>query len=322
MNLFGKNSKKEKYAFCHIPKTAGTSFRKALEKNYNVISDYGLDNPQTHKLIQSFIYDKNDFHGLIKALNKMSFFLSGHHSLNKYIDVVGVDKTVTFLRHPLQQVISHFYHHKKYFNEQREIEEFVKISKFKNSQYRLLKSLPLGMLGYIGITEDYSGSVRMINEYLDLEIVSLVENVNSDRATNIESIDDELKANILQLNSLDEALYNEAVWLHEYRKEFAKLNKVWTHGYAKITPKNNLVGAAYRKDCNKPVNIKIMANNDLVREVLANEFMTEFPKARVPRDRYIRFNVPLGKAVDSSNTIDVVVSDTDQKVNFQPLFLN
>lgn len=324
-HLFSRSKEKtfnKRVLFLHIPKTAGTSLRKALEKKYHVISDYGSSNKETHALILEHICNKSDFYGLCKALEGSSFCLSGHYSINKYLDMVDIGETITFVRQPLEQVVSHFNHFKKHFTEQKAIEEFILQPRFINSQFKMLQPIPIGLIGYVGITEDYNESVKMINQVLGLDIIPLVENVNDQKHTIAETFSDSFRRQLLSINSYDCDLYDEAVWLHRLRKEFAESSKQWTHAYVKVTQQNVLLGAAYRKGCDLPVKLQVMANNEVVKEVEANEYMPEFPKANLPRNRYIRFHLPLNKLVDNSANLDVFIADTNQKINFKPLVLN
>jgi hypothetical protein len=75
----------------HVPKTAGTSFRQALEKYFGqsqVIRDYGPDAPATSEVVQDFLYrneKKKQKPVLIEAIsNSAAKVLIGHFVLRKY----------------------------------------------------------------------------------------------------------------------------------------------------------------------------------------------------------------------------------------------
>ena len=96
--------------FVHIPKTAGTSFRKSAEFYFGsdkVIYDYSTKSPETSELVNNSIYeDKDPFFFSELVHEQLVEFLSGHVPAVKYVHLFGVGQTVTFLRDPIQRVMS------------------------------------------------------------------------------------------------------------------------------------------------------------------------------------------------------------------------
>ena len=98
--------------YLHIPKTAGTSFRKSAEQYFGpaqVLSDYGEQSSSTSEDIRSAVYAENDLASLRETgLEKK--FLTGHFSMAKYREIFPDSPVVTFFRNPVDRVISEYVH--------------------------------------------------------------------------------------------------------------------------------------------------------------------------------------------------------------------
>jgi len=98
--------------FVHIPKTAGTSFRTALMKAFKgkALLDYGPASESTSKEVREHIYGNSPQSRAAIAqllVGKKFGLLIGHVGFAKYRNVVPIDRVVTFIRRPQDQVWSH-----------------------------------------------------------------------------------------------------------------------------------------------------------------------------------------------------------------------
>ena len=306
--------------FVHIPKTAGTSFRVSFENNYKTYNDYGSSSKFTSSEIHSNIYEGNDF-GAFKNIVKQDEFswIAGHVQLAKYIDFVPSTHIITFVRDPIEQLLSHYNHYVKHHGFVGELEVFLNKPFAKNLQSKCLAFMPLGLIGFVGVTEFYDESLALINSQFSLELTSSMENVNEGKKQTVDSIDQHVFEKYEENNSNDIEMYKEACFLHKQRTELQKENKPWTYGVAVINARNVLHGCAFQHVSNEPITLVVKLNNATINNVVAKTYYGAYAKAIFPSDRYIGFQLPLPKGITNEDVIDVYVEETGQKLNFKPL---
>ena len=305
--------------FIHIPKTAGTSFRNALEEERHVISDYGRTSASTSSVVKNYVYKQNDFFEFKKAINNSeNQWLCGHVPLNKFSDFVPIQNTITFVREPVSQVVSHYNHFVSHYDFKGSIEKFATQPGMVNLQSRLLNSLPNGLIGFIGLTEKFDESMDVINQHLGLSLKSTKSNINDSKTVTVDLLTEEQKSIILSKNEKDVHLYKIATFLHQQRLKVLCANQHWV--YAHLMLNNNVVhGCAFYSKISQPVNIVIYKNDLEIIKANANSFYRGQPKFNFPRERYVGFHIPLSKHVSKGDLIDVYVEETGQKLNFKAI---
>ena len=100
------------YIFVHIPKTAGTSFRLSAADYFGknkIVGHYNKESNATSQVVKNFWYESNDKKLYKEMLQKKEKkFITGHICLDDYYEFIPEAKYVTFLRDPLQRVISSY----------------------------------------------------------------------------------------------------------------------------------------------------------------------------------------------------------------------
>ena len=101
------------FVFIHVPKTAGTSLRKIIEKNY-----------RPEQLF--FVYDKHPGFYSINDMKKLKSediknfkIIMGHFPFNKVFFPAEKMRFVTMVREPIERVISYYHHIMTHNNEWR-----------------------------------------------------------------------------------------------------------------------------------------------------------------------------------------------------------
>jgi hypothetical protein len=197
--------------FVHIPKTAGSSFRLAAERQFGpeaLLFDYGPEAAQTSSLVKHWIYERQDSEGFRRAVDGGSFrFLSGHFNRDKYADLPGA-RFVTWLRDPVDRLWSSFRHWRRHQGFEGEFTEFLEQPRRQNQQARILGGRLEG-LSFVGLTERYASDLALFNAAFGTDFWML--RANEAPPGDSERPSDEEVAYARALNDRDQALYEAAL---------------------------------------------------------------------------------------------------------------
>lgn len=159
--------------FVHIPKTGGTSIRKAAAAYFsdeNVLYDYGATAPLTSPLVRELLYEKDDIEGLASQMLKSNIeFLSGHFKRERYHSVLPHATFITWVRDPVDRVLSLHRHRTKTHPNTPDLEEFSRTLAFRNGIVEQAGSEP-DRYAFIGVLERHDESVARLNEIMGLDI--------------------------------------------------------------------------------------------------------------------------------------------------------
>lgn len=166
----------------HIPKTAGTSFRRALEKYHGktqVVRDYGLDEEATTDIVGEYLYcrgAKRTPEALFGAISSNAAeILVGHFRLKKYARFFQPEDVITFVRDPLVRTCSEYLHRRRNKTFDGSFGDFVCKPNMQNFQSQFLEGISEKSI--IGLTERYDESLLFINEYFQWNLKVLKKNV-------------------------------------------------------------------------------------------------------------------------------------------------
>lgn len=224
----------------HIPKTAGTSFRQYLKQQYGkdavIRLDMTLD--QQRIKINEQPYAKNELPPGIKAIH-------GHFNpvqLGRQFDFSVHLRHITWLRHPVDRVISNYFYLKKRLAEeldepgkglnilskmQRTLMEYASDEVNRNRQSKFLAGMPLSQFDFVGIQEHYNEDVAaMAKEFRwDPAIEVPKYNVTGGKR----QVSDADREAIAELNAADMALYEEGLRLRQKRQGAPKIDLLSIH---------------------------------------------------------------------------------------------
>lgn len=305
--------------FVHLPKTAGTSFRIAAEKYFgkeNTFYDYSAEALETSPVIIDKVYEENDPYGLYKVLHERpKSFLSGHFDVSKYGPLYDMVDIVTFLRNPVQQVLSHYNHFKNNYGYTKSLREFAKEARFRNMQSRNLQKIDPRLYGFIGITEEYNASIDLFNAFFNVDFPHMHLNAKDEKSLSFESLKTEEIKHIKKLNAEDMALYKMAKkQLKTYRHLHEKKHP-FTYGFIQKLDKDRIFGLAFQRDSDEPVEIDIYRDKTYLKTVLANRFRPGMVARNVPRKGYVGFDyIHPKKASIGKGTLHAYVRKTGQEL--------
>ncbi|MEL6866383.1 MAG: sulfotransferase family 2 domain-containing protein [Bacteroidota bacterium] len=211
----------------HIPKTAGTSFRNILKQTYGEEGVIRLDINLGNEKIR---VNQQAFEG--KKLDKKVKVLHGHFSpelLHKYFAIGPEVPTITWLRHPVDRVISNYYYLEKRLKEelqeqakglnilskmQRSLLEYAHAQVNRNRIGKFLRGTELEDLHFIGIQDYFSEDLHQMAKAMNWGgITELRHNITGSKY----EVSEADRQKIAELNETDMALYEKALRIREQR---------------------------------------------------------------------------------------------------------
>lgn len=205
----------------HIPKTAGRSFLSILR------SVYGNEHVRH--------YDRKNYNDKINAVK---YFLSELDNKDKiihghfnYSDVKSLhektnSKIITWLRNPVERVISNYgFFKKRIFEstndkelERRKDETLIEYAFLENSRNRMSKfmsGIDLKDYFFVGITEHFNDDIQILSKQLSWSKIDIPRiNDNSEFKSKLPQVSSEEKRKIEELNKEDMELYFKALLIH------------------------------------------------------------------------------------------------------------
>ncbi|HEY4113867.1 MAG TPA: sulfotransferase family 2 domain-containing protein [Rhizomicrobium sp.] len=211
--------------FMHIPKTAGTSLRSALEltlqQDHLLLRDYGGE-PETTPELYRLIYEEGRILEFREQFNdkQRGIFLAGHFPDTKkmgdggaarYWDHFNAESFVTFLRHPVDRVYSEFAHFVNHRGWTAGFEEFVTTKRGRQRCRRmsmLLSGVDFDTFGFVGFMEEFDESLAALRRYLGVDLPARRVNVGNYGTIDPEVLESErYRTMLLDLSQEDIALY-------------------------------------------------------------------------------------------------------------------
>ncbi|MEN8240820.1 MAG: sulfotransferase family 2 domain-containing protein [Chloroflexota bacterium] len=208
----------------HIQKTAGMSFKKILKREYKR-KYYRLN-------IGAEVKDRQAaFQQHLPRIPGDTRVIHGHYYYQDIIEIVNSYPdvpVVTWLRAPVQRVISSYYFFKRKFDEgfrenltllgEFSLLEFAAHQVSRNVMSRVLQGVDLSDLAFVGFLEYLEEDVIYLSKLLGWRSRSLPErNINYEFKSQFPSPTMEELEEIRRLNQADLELYNYALEIRERR---------------------------------------------------------------------------------------------------------
>lgn len=269
-----------------------------------------MKSPETTAWVKSVVLDNKNYPDLYRRISSEGVGLyTGHLVALPTANVFPIKNIVTFLRHPQEQILSHYHHYARWHGYYKTIEDFINNPGFKNLQSRHLKGLPLQLIGFVGLTERYAESINMYNAYSGFNLEIREDNKNSHNTP--DKITEEICRLIAEHNIEDIALYEQATSLLSERFLLSALNKDWCFSFIDRLNEKMVAGVAYMQSNDQPVRLVIKNNGAVIGNCVANKIRPGLVQFGVPNKGFIGFSFPLPKHVTSSE-ISIEVESTGQ----------
>ena len=305
--------------FVHIPKTAGTSFRLAAEREFcreRVVYDYGPQSPVTSDCIQQHLYgegeeDKSALYA--HCLRQGVKLIAGHRPVTRFLEGVGVANIITFVREPLARVFSQYLHFKRHHGFEGTFHEFFSEPARQNAQAKMLLGVPPQALGFVGITEHYRQSLRMINSLYGWRLGRKHANRSGFFAPGPNGVAEEEQALFYEVNNDDVALYREMCWLFDIRRALAAQSQPFAHAQMKVVDGGQILGWAWwAEPVDEPVRIEVCVNGVSAMTVTADGPHEGWGSSGAPEHGRVAFAANLGAR--PGDRINCRVAQTGQPV--------
>jgi hypothetical protein len=208
--------------FVHVPKTAGTSFREALELKLGaaaIAGDYGPKASETSPLVRRHVFEKPDLPLLREELIAAGVrIVCGHVPVQRYAASFGTQNLLVIVRDPVQRLVSEYEHFRRHNGEARPFPEVYRSDRFINHQYKLVSAIEPSEYGFIGLTERYAETVAAANRRFGWKLPVLTSNVGRPSLGIAYQIDPDMEAEVRELNRDDIDYYERMVTEFERRQ--------------------------------------------------------------------------------------------------------
>lgn len=229
-SLFGKHQRNSNWSnveliSIHIPKTAGTSFIHSLKKQYGYKKVARLDSNDNRTIINKIPLDK-------AYVYKNTAVIHGHFTIDLLHDQFDIPTNmpiITWLRDPVERVISNYFYLYKRLDEElleekkglnilskmrRSLLEYAQDERNCNRMSKFLKGIELEDFFYIGIVENYNHDIQELGRKLNWTNLEIVE--HNKTGSGLKSVIDQKTKNLIKsYNKKDQELYEKAIALRK-----------------------------------------------------------------------------------------------------------
>jgi hypothetical protein len=217
----------------HIPKTGGTTFVDMLRNCAEEVLylDYEYEGPSPSALFRRGEPLAMPFESIVSDLESLPgrSVIHGHFPAEKYISKFPNAVYVTWLRDPVERVVSNYLYWQRsdvtgdrrwegVIAQKLSLEQFAESDFARDLQRAFLYPLAVEDFDFIGITEEYDRSLELFRRLFcpGISFRSTMLNRNPDRQGEFYELEPELRKKILNLNEHDAHTYLDGVRRFRY----------------------------------------------------------------------------------------------------------
>ncbi|WP_299794161.1 hypothetical protein [uncultured Marivita sp.] len=229
------------YVSVHIPKTAGTSFAKALGQAFEedeLVLDYrhardhaelaarGVGALETHRawLSPGWLDLARRYRQDINALPKGCKLVHGHFPVRKYHPLMTWRKPfyITWVRDPFARAVSNYFYWQSFdpehmpdplvrtvLSDRWSLEDFLFHPALQNYQSLFLRGVPWQRIDFIGVVERFPEDLKKLSAMIGRPLEQFMENTGP--VSGAVETHEHLRAHFMEFHEEDTALYHYAV---------------------------------------------------------------------------------------------------------------
>jgi len=337
--------------FVHIPKTAGTSMLNMLSASLPTatrVFEYGadtatiiaaqqttmgaLDNRANAATVSGNFIDA--FASDIRTPEKIAamrdeaprgqrFLVSSHWPIRLWISAFHPASVVTFLRDPVDRVVSEYRHRVRQKTFTGSFAQFYESQDFMNIQCRQLNGTNPRDLGFVGLFEFMPDMLKALSRHLGVQLRMRHDNAAGFFSPR-PSVDAAIRTRILALNEDDLCLYSHVKANLEYftnhRGRPTSISSKLARGKVYRTEEGTLIGWALAHDPNQLATIEVRVGGQAVKRCYADQFLPWLKKVTPHGVGGFEICLPPGLTVGKS-PIRVMIAGTEKDLEGSPLTL-
>lgn len=306
--------------FLHIPKTAGTSFRLGAITTLGASHchfDYGRRSAETSRFVHDHVYENPDIFKFDGELTKAGCrLLGGHFGYPKYGPLFCSDRVLSFCREPGLQLMSHHAHSVRHNGDSRSLAQFLAAADGAGCQTRAFNGIPLEAVGFIGVTDRYDESLRVIRQVYGLEIQSMRKNANPDKTGERPyEIPAELAEDYAAAVAKDVGVYRRANVLLDRRLAALDGGYGFVHGAIQTGNHVAIQGFAFNgrgHDRDESVEVELLINDKPSASCSAVNYRPGLRGIGAPRRGYVGFEFKYSRSLKPGDKAAVRVASSEQ----------
>jgi hypothetical protein len=294
--------------FLHVPKTGGTAVRTALVRacrDRRTLFDYGAGEKQTTPALRAALYaeERTGDGALLRRTldDRRGLMLIGHFKAEKYWDAFHPDSFVTFLRDPIDRLISEYNHHVERRRLTTPIEEFVEQSLFRRHVSALFRGVDPAEFGFVGFTETFEDDLRSLSARLGRPLAAVRENEGAyEPGLREKAGDPAFRKHVRRLVADDHDLYRRL------RNRYDKLRARRLAGLAddggyrgrvRLASGGRLVGYAVHRTVESILEIEVLDGDRVIAQVRADRYRPWLRTSGRSRTGVAGFEVPMRRTL-------------------------
>lgn len=323
--------------FLHVPKTGGTAVRNALVRacrDRRVLYDYGAAEKRTSPVLRAALYgDDGEGDGTLlrrRLDDRRGLLLLGHFHATKYWDAFHPESFVTFLRDPIDRLISEYNHYAERGEVEIPIEDFVEKTRYARHVTYLFRGVDPAEFGFIGFTETFEDDLRALSAKLGRPLEAVRENEGAYVAAVLEKAGDpDFRKRVRRLVADDHALYRRL------RNRYDKLRARRLAGLAETSgyrgrvrlAGGRLIGYAVHRHVEAIVTLEVWIGETLLATVQADRYRPWLKASGRSRSGVGGFEVPVRRLLLAAGrpflpaTASVRIAGTDVALPGSPVRL-
>ncbi|MBV1900497.1 MAG: sulfotransferase family protein [Kordiimonadaceae bacterium] len=302
--------------FVHIPKTAGTSLHNgALDilGSSAVERDNGNTESATTQMVKDHLYrdidlkDPFKFYEAFKGAGKK--WLTAHIYADRLLRLFGVENTVSFVRDPIERVISDYRFTKKIGKTDLSFEEFYRHPSETNKQYRMVGTVPWQAFHLVGSLTRYSECIDFLSSSKLSGLSEKHTNINTPPKPN--EISEDVQEDIKRWNERDCIFYAQATAYLDQHLTIIKSGKPFCYHDSGFSLDEHIIGWAFYAGSNEVVRIGLYVDGHLKNEIGALEHRPDLHILQTPRGGHNGYRFVLSEYTHASH-IEVRALNTEQ----------